>query len=60
MYAVLVPDDGQSNRPKHVAEIQRIYSIIIRWDFVDIKKLNKLLKHINVGDGPTSGKTKIN
>ena len=27
---------------------------------VEIKKLNKLLKHINAGNGQTSGKTEIN
>jgi len=36
MYTIL-PDDGQSDRLKHVVEIQRIYYILIRAVFVNAK-----------------------
>jgi len=29
MYAILQPDDGQSNRPKHVGKMERIHYIHI-------------------------------
>jgi len=36
MYTIL-PDDGQSDRLKHVAEIYRIYYILIRAVFLNAK-----------------------
>jgi hypothetical protein len=43
MYTILPPDNGQSNGPKHVAEIQRMYYILIGCVFYEHTNLFKNL-----------------
>jgi hypothetical protein len=40
MYTILLPDDDQSNRPKHAVEVYSIYYILISCVFSEHEQLN--------------------
>jgi len=51
MYTKLLPDDGQSKRPKYVIQILRTYCILISCVFSEHKEMNLVYNYL-MSKGP--------